>query len=63
MDNTNATVAQAKAARTKLQQDLLAVIRDYEDCYGLVVTKVNLNHSHLIGHRYKTVNAYVDIEL
>lgn len=61
--NVNATVSDAKAARAKLQQDLLMIIRDYETRYGLVVTNVNLNHSHLMGYRRQTVNAYVDIEL
>lgn len=60
---TEPTINAAKAAREQLHADLLAVIRGYEDRYGLTVRNVNLNHSLVLGYPGRTCRVLTDIEL
>ena len=57
------TVSACKAARDQLQADLLALIRSYEEHYGMTVRQVNLNHSLVMGHPGKTCRVLTQIEL
>lgn len=60
---TTKTLKDAIEAKLRLQQSILGLIREFEDCYCVTVSGVGLSHVQTIGGDSETVAVQVKVEV